>query len=453
MERYLLDPSSPLTQSVLHANLHHNGPFPRHHFEPYQQWPTPDLTRHDSPDRTSISGNSSYATHTEALSPHQFPSGSYGSPEELAHTASPYHHHEQVKQESFGADFPSISLRDIEYEPEPEIIIEEVDATDMKMKIDTTYEPVHEYIPKVESSSKGYNNSPDSTLRDAESVQPMDPSEEESSDPDYTPQATRRRRSSASDRSYISSRQTQRRRSHHGRKNLLSPTTRVNKRTGRNSASATTGKLSGDTQHGDAQRHFPCPLAMYGCLSTFSSKNEWKRHVSTQHIKLGFWRCDLCATTIDPHDEQTFYHNDFNRKDLFTQHLRRMHAAPVNQSNRNQKEFPVNEDNIAEHQARCFRTLRETPSQSACLYCTETFAGPNSWENRMEHIGKHLEKDRRAGNVIADPACWNLDKNLERWLRDEGIIAYDKSGQWKIGDGRPRRGLTGEEGSESDSDV
>ncbi|KAF9735960.1 hypothetical protein PMIN06_002504 [Paraphaeosphaeria minitans] len=441
--QYFLGEPSPLTSGMLHANL---NPGIHHQRRALSLYPTPEYARQDSPDRTSTSGNSSYATGNEARSPRALPEA-YGSPTNHGQSSSPYPVTDHLKRESYPPEFAhgsiSVNMRDLElynHQPEPEALVEEMDDAGTKMELDGTYEPDPDYT-RVDLGTETYKESPCSavnhSLRDAESVQPMDPSEGESSDDDYTPRSTRRRRSSAS--SNRSQRHSQgRRRSNNNGRNLSSittaPTIRVTKRGSRGPH-----KMLGDTYTVDSQRHFPCPLTMYGCLSTFSSKNEWKRHVSTQHIKLGFWRCDLCATTVDPHDPQSVYHNDFNRKDLFTQHLRRMHAAPSTSSHRSQKEYPVNEDNIADHQKRCFQVLRKTPARSNCLYCDETFTGPSAWDNRMEHIGRHLEKDRKVGSVIGHVATWNIDKELERWLSDEGIITLDKVGNWKIGDGRPRR--------------
>ena len=42
-------------------------------------------------------------------------------------------------------------------------------------------------------------------------------------------------------------------------------------------------------------RHLPCTLAIYGCPATFSSKNEWKRHINTQHMHLQKPRCICCV--------------------------------------------------------------------------------------------------------------------------------------------------------------
>lgn len=454
MERFLIEPS-PISQGVLHAKLNRSGIAQNQQFGPYEQWPTPGLVRYDSPG-SSASVSSAYAANSEARSPH-YPTV-YSSQEEFMPASLPYPTAEHMKEASFAPDFAlpggSISLRDLEYEhepePEPDQNVEEGDPVDMRTDGVYEQEPVYEKMDTTRDNYKDYSEPHGSnSLRDAEEVQPIDASEESSSsDADYNPKKPNRRRRS-SDSTSSSNRPYQRRRSQHSRKTssttITVGTSRVCKRPGRANSSANASKACYDASiNGEEKRHFPCPLAAYGCQSTFSSKNEWKRHVGTQHIKLAYWRCDLCATTVDPNDEETFYHNDFNRKDLFTQHLRRMHAAPPNQSARNHKEYPVTEDNIAEHQKRCYTVLRVTPPQSSCLFCPETFTGPTSWENRMEHIGRHLEKDRKSGAKLGDVTSWNVDKALEQWLLEEGIITLEK-GLWKIGDGRPRRPLGNEE--------
>lgn len=185
----------------------------------------------------------------------------------------------------------------------------------------------------------------------------------------------------------------------------------------------------------DAERRFPCPLAFYGCTSTFSSKNEMKRHVSISHIRFCFWCCDLCTPTVDSRDNQTLYYNDFNRKDLFTQHLRRMHSQGKGQTEGN---FLVNEHNIAEHQRRCLRKVREPPSRSSCIFCPYTFSGPGSWESGMEHVGRHLEMDRKQ-NTPRDFESLRNDPELEKYLIDEGVITQNQDGGWRISDGATLR--------------
>jgi hypothetical protein len=324
-----------------------------------------------------------------------------------------------------------------EHEPEPE-----PEPIDIKMKQEYEAEPSYTKIETISTSyPDSYQSFPDSalgnSLRDAESVQPMTLSDEEASDSDYKPLKSKRRRSSAA--SNNSNRKTQKRRCHKSSNaSDLSNTSRgVTKRIHKSKASPITSNPKHAHNAADTDtRPFPCPLANYGCTSNCASKNEWKRHVSTQHVKLGFWRCDLCDSTAS--------YNDFNRKDLFTQHLRRMHAAPLPTStSRVQKNlaYAVTEENITEHQQRCYIQLRGTPQRSGCLFCDKEFVGVNSWEERMEHVGRHLDKERKGKGNLGHES-WNRDEGLERWLVGEGLVVFE-DGEWKIGtgngNGKPKR--------------
>ncbi|KAJ4306187.1 hypothetical protein N0V88_000983 [Collariella sp. IMI 366227] len=64
-------------------------------------------------------------------------------------------------------------------------------------------------------------------------------------------------------------------------------------------------------------RPFNCVFDFAGCPSTFASKNEWKRHVATQHLLLNYYVCTdgACATKPPPSSPCTGA--IFNRKDLF----------------------------------------------------------------------------------------------------------------------------------------
>jgi len=181
---------------------------------------------------------------------------------------------------------------------------------------------------------------------------------------------------------------------------------------------------------------FPCPLKPYGCTSAFGSKNEWKRHVNTQHLRLDMWRCDQCS------DRET-RPNDFNRKDLFIQHLRRMHHRPSEERSSStsktskSRSFGNDETDPAVKAAeqRCHIQLRRPPTHSCCLFCTGEFNGHGSWEERMEHIGRHLEQYKKDGQEAPATTTWRHDDTFESWLGSEGLIA--RSGNdWHIADGR-----------------
>ncbi len=63
-----------------------------------------------------------------------------------------------------------------------------------------------------------------------------------------------------------------------------------------------------------------CIFNFAGCKTTFDEERHWKRHVETQHLLLDYWRCTAGACANHPNGAI------FNRKDLFTQHLLRVHA-------------------------------------------------------------------------------------------------------------------------------
>ncbi|QDS67842.1 hypothetical protein FKW77_007478 [Venturia effusa] len=248
--------------------------------------------------------------------------------------------------------------------------------------------------------------------------------EEEEDDPEYKPKSGRRNSKSTRTRT------TTARRGSHTRKLSTSSSTKTRITKPKSKKSASAGLI----------RPFPCPLATYGCQSTFTSKNEWKRHVSTQHIKLGFWRCDMCPPT-DPHN--TIY-NDFNRKDLFTQHLRRMHAThpcsiAKTQPSTPPAQTPISDEALADHQSRCYIQLRSNPLRSGCLFCSRSFSGEGSWDERMEHVGAHFEAERKKVGGGRSVDEWREDTRLKEWLEAEGLIEFELNGGWRIGDGRPRR--------------
>ncbi|KIV99491.1 uncharacterized protein PV09_08797 [Verruconis gallopava] len=209
----------------------------------------------------------------------------------------------------------------------------------------------------------------------------------------------------------------------------------------RRTSNATRGRIAKSKtrkpSNASQSRPFPCPISQYGCTSTFTSKNEWKRHVSTQHIKLGFWRCDMCP----PANPENPVYNDFNRKDLFTQHLRRMHKhhpLTIGTSVDGEGNPEISDEAMKEHQDRCYRRLRQNPAKSTCLFCGKLFEGEGSWEERMEHVGGHMEKERKANKPPVPVDEWHEDLDLRDYLECEGLIEFD-DGKWSISDGVPRR--------------
>ncbi|KAL8842743.1 MAG: hypothetical protein Q9170_000399 [Blastenia crenularia] len=231
-------------------------------------------------------------------------------------------------------------------------------------------------------------------------------------------------------------------------------------------------------------RPFHCSFRRYGCTSTFGSKNEWKRHVSSQHLCPGIYRCDIgvCVPRPAPslntsssdqfgnknHDERhishppsssEWSHNDFNRKDLFTQHIRRMHGPNSSASRSVKDNFETGLEAI---RRRCWIPLRDSPPKSICGYCAphssrspETaatasktipmvFSGKGSWDERMEHVGRHLEKE--------DPGFEVEDSELREWMVGEGLVVRERGRYVVVGlNGRRRSGRGGvKDGADGD---
>ncbi|KAH1972254.1 hypothetical protein KXV92_005968 [Aspergillus fumigatus] len=181
---------------------------------------------------------------------------------------------------------------------------------------------------------------------------------------------------------------------------------------------------------------FVCSFSHYGCTSTFASKNEWKRHIASQHIQLGVFRCDVdncngghkpnnkltSTSTRNHHDQSGHQTNNFNRKDLFTQHLRRIHAPRPDATEQERQAFEAGLEGVC---ARCWHEQRKPPQQSSCGYCGQKFSGPNSWNDRMDHVGRHFKKDKF-------PLKEDEDIALRNWAVSEGIIRRGGKGQWVL---------------------
>lgn len=179
------------------------------------------------------------------------------------------------------------------------------------------------------------------------------------------------------------------------------------------SVKETTTSSSSAAADRDREKIYSCSFKQYGCESTFRTKNEWKRHFASQHLKLENYRCDLkgCeATSRGP--------NDFNRKDLFTQHLRRMHAPwtgrKTSPTAAEKAEF---EATLDEHARRCLKPLRAPPAKTSCAECHHIVF--TDWSKRMEHMSQHYEQNPHFEEA--------RDPELERWAFEEKILCQSGS--------------------------
>lgn len=203
---------------------------------------------------------------------------------------------------------------------------------------------------------------------------------------------------------------------------------------------------SGAKRSEPAKRKFICSFSHYGCDVALSSKNEWKRHVSIQHLQLGFYRCDVgsCNPDLNPNvPGHKRVYNDFNRKDLFTQHHRRMHkpesgpgsaAVPFPASNADGKDWRAFEDSLEDVRNRCWVEKRKPPQRSTCGFCGRIFEGEGSWNERMEHVGGHFSRD------IVEAKEEREDEDLTNWAVQEGIIKDAGNGRHVLIDQPPAAG-------------
>lgn len=190
---------------------------------------------------------------------------------------------------------------------------------------------------------------------------------------------------------------------------------------------------------------YPCPFLPYGCPASFSSKNEWKRHLNTQHLSLSTYRCDLCISKPSSSSSSPQATNDFNRKDLFIQHLRRMHCKTSSDSTSTISSIktarfdcimiPDTPASLAKQADRCYIPPPPPPTSTQCIFCCSTFSGSQAWILRTEHISRHLERLRRDGQDVPKVEKWRRDMEVERWCLESGVLVLHRG---RDGTGRPR---------------
>ncbi|KAK8048529.1 hypothetical protein PG994_010259 [Apiospora phragmitis] len=193
-------------------------------------------------------------------------------------------------------------------------------------------------------------------------------------------------------------------------------------------------------------RPFVCVFAFAGCPSTFAAKNEWKRHVASQHLLLFYWLCNQGTCTKvsnsssssirSPHAPSLPNGAIFNRKDLYTQHVRRMHVPLNFKKQLNQKNtVPEWEDCVQSFQKEAHKPRCSLPEYMTCPAsgCAHMFNGPGAWDEHMEHLAKHLEN---AASGIEQRTIFNGEKHptLIAWASrlDVAIIVPDGNGGWVL---------------------
>ena len=231
-------------------------------------------------------------------------------------------------------------------------------------------------------------------------------------------------------------------------------------------------------------RPYYCVFHFAGCASTFASKNEWKRHVASQHLLLRYWLCQegSCAwanygspAASLPAPKNLSYNfqtsaasarimgataaddasrnpplpcgSIFTRPDLYTHHVRRMHTPltikkHLEQQSRNSSSggvvrrrlMPEWDDRLRSLASHAVRDRCDLPTIMFCpaRHCDSEFRGADAWDQRMEHVGRHLVH-AAAGEEPLVTFGGVGDPSLMEWAtRPEVAVIRWHSGGWKL---------------------
>ncbi|KAH7326128.1 hypothetical protein B0I35DRAFT_474817 [Stachybotrys elegans] len=186
----------------------------------------------------------------------------------------------------------------------------------------------------------------------------------------------------------------------------------------------------------DHTRPYTCVFSYAGCTSNFASKNEWKRHVSSQHLGLVYWVCAMgsCAKNrgSPSHQRSTSLPETgaiFNRKDLFTQHVRRMHYPSDQQGKSAQRDEHLHKLQVEAKRVRC-----QLPTHMRCpsTGCSMTFDGEGAWDQRMEHVARHLDAVAK-GQELPISFGGNYDTTLTAWAERKDVdIVRRTANSWEL---------------------
>jgi hypothetical protein len=106
------------------------------------------------------------------------------------------------------------------------------------------------------------------------------------------------------------------------------------------------------------------------------------------------------------------------------------------QVQRAQKKNHEWEERIKELQVNCLKVRRTPPEQTKCPIrtCGQTFEGHTSWDDMMEHVGRHLEKasTTRNGPAVSEIVEQESDEFMIEWALRERIIERETSGGYKL---------------------
>ncbi|KAF5659413.1 hypothetical protein FHETE_9419 [Fusarium heterosporum] len=126
------------------------------------------------------------------------------------------------------------------------------------------------------------------------------------------------------------------------------------------------------------------------CKKTFGSKNDWKRHESSQHYQLETWKCDYTKS-----DSNEICGKVCSRRESFRNHL--------------VKEHLISDSHEQDEKVDSCRKGRHCDASFWCGFCLKTIdikEKDNTWAKRCDHIDDHFSG--RQG----------LKKHISQWVHE-----------------------------------
>ncbi|KAF7542948.1 hypothetical protein G7Z17_g11149 [Cylindrodendrum hubeiense] len=149
----------------------------------------------------------------------------------------------------------------------------------------------------------------------------------------------------------------------------------------------------------------PYGCTFYHCSKAFGSKNDWKRHESSQHWQLESWKCeDKKMNQTQPCDKVC------HRRESFKNHLNKEHMMTDGKA-------------IEEKLERC-RIGRHCDDRFWCGFCSKiieiTGEVVNAWTKRCDHIDDHFSgrDGKRKMNISEWIYVESRDQNRENGERE-----------------------------------